>query len=123
MSDTPKPCPFCGAPVKEYLATNEETWVMCSNAACQFQPAAAAPGLTVGESGWNKRPTEDALEARLVALERIVQDQAGNIRHLQRTAKILDKAHKKWREDSRENDFWAYVMQSVGQVDAEESAE
>lgn len=60
-------------------------------------------------------------EQRLRVLENQATDQGGNIRHLQRTARILDTAHKKWREDDRENDFWAYVMESVGVVDEREA--
>lgn len=62
-----------------------------------------------------------ALEQRIVELEAQAADQGGHIRHLQRTAKILDKAYKKWREDNHENAFWAYVMESVGVVDEREA--
>jgi hypothetical protein len=64
----------------------------------------------------------DELEERIAALEKRVADQASTIRNLKRSGKILDRAHRKWRADSQENNFWAYVMESIGEIYAEEAA-
>lgn len=62
--DELKPCPFCGKP-----GTVFGGWFGCSNRDCLVEAGRYGDGGHEAIPAWNTRPIEDALNARVAALE------------------------------------------------------
>jgi hypothetical protein len=61
MSDELKACPFCGK--KPNPNWTDESYIECTNRKCSVY------GYGMSTGGWNTRPIEDALQARIAELE------------------------------------------------------
>lgn len=70
MKTKMKPCPFCGGYQTETLVSptnSKKKYVRCSNGEC---PYGAWSRKEDRDFGWNHRPIEDALQARIAELEK-----------------------------------------------------
>ena len=72
MSDELKRCPFCGSEAMIlYDGLDKECCVSCRNNDCEFCGDAGDDEQAVIDK-WNTRPLEDALEAEIARLKRLV---------------------------------------------------
>lgn len=70
MSDELKPCPFCGSDdidvTYTYVDGGLDYYAECTDCYCR---GAWEPTGAKARAAWNSRPIEDALQARIDALE------------------------------------------------------
>ena len=66
MNDKLKPCPFCGSPAELIYNLDGEDIATCSNKGGDCHNVSAY-GVYLNE--WQRRPLEDALNARIAELE------------------------------------------------------